>query len=59
MSDLVGNPEDRFSHDEAHIIFNSGLITLADLRTNFSAIDCTCFVVSVRTGFLYLLVLRV
>ena len=23
MSDLVGNPEDRFSHNEAHIIFFS------------------------------------
>ena len=22
MSDLVGNPEDRFSHDEAHIGFS-------------------------------------
>ena len=21
MSDLVGNPEDQFSHDEAHIIY--------------------------------------
>ena len=22
MSDLVGNPEDRFSHNEAHIVFD-------------------------------------
>ena len=22
MSDLVGNPEDRFSHNEAHVIFD-------------------------------------
>ena len=25
MSDLVGNPEDRFSHNEAHIILNPGV----------------------------------
>ena len=26
MSDLVGNPEDRFSHNEAHIILNKTLL---------------------------------
>ena len=30
MSDLVGNPEDRFSHNEAHIIFNG--TNLLDFR---------------------------
>ena len=24
MSDLVGNPEDRFSHNEAHLLHSSG-----------------------------------
>ena len=24
MSDLVGNPEDRFSHNEAHILYTHG-----------------------------------
>ena len=24
MSDLVGNPEDRFSHNEAHIMYVNG-----------------------------------
>ena len=26
MSDLVGNPEDRFSHNEAHIVMPGGII---------------------------------
>ena len=26
MSDLVGNPEDRFSHNEAHIILNISVV---------------------------------
>ena len=26
MSDLVGNPEDRFSHNEAHLMFVNDLI---------------------------------
>ena len=39
MSDLVGNPEDRFSHNEAQISF-SGLITsVGEERADFSAID--------------------
>ena len=26
MSDLVGNPEDRFSHNEAHMVMSSVII---------------------------------
>ena len=38
MSDLVGNPEDRFSHVAAHIfpmIFRFHLIGLPDIKKNF------------------------
>ena len=31
MSDLVGNPEDRFSHNEAQLSFNTRLICSSDL----------------------------
>ena len=30
MSDLVGNPEDRFSHDEAHILLRQDLLRSLD-----------------------------
>ena len=30
MSDLVGNPEDRFSHNETHLLSNGLLGTCAD-----------------------------
>ena len=30
MSDLVGNPEDRFSHNEAHIVLTFSLFTETD-----------------------------
>ena len=28
MSDLVGNPDDRFSHNEAHIVLFDGSVVL-------------------------------
>ena len=37
MSDLVGNPEDRFPRDAAHLIFKPqeiGLLRLADTETS-------------------------
>ena len=32
MSDLVGNPEDRFSHNKAHLFCNVSPFTVAELR---------------------------
>ena len=32
MSDLVGNPEDRFSHNEAHLLY-----LFTDVESNTSA----------------------
>ena len=32
MLDLVGNPEDRFSHNEAHMILELGMIEIMDNR---------------------------
>ena len=33
MSDLVGNPEDRFSHNEAHIMLFSAMNTITTVGT--------------------------
>ena len=40
MWDLVGNPEDRFSHNEAQILSNTHLISSPDTvnQLNFAAI---------------------
>ena len=54
MSDLVGNPEDRFSHVEAHIIqyllflfyYNTGIISFLAIYND--TILCTIFCVSER-----------
>ena len=54
MSDLVGNPEDRFSQNEAQ------LPRLGEREVTLSAIDYTSnYVVSVQRGFLLHLVLMI
>ena len=42
MSDLVGNPEDRFSHNEAHII--KKLLTTTDWHNCFLYLYVVLFV---------------
>ena len=46
MSDLVGNPEDRFSHNEAHLLLQGvqGRIVLVVILFQFF---CCCFVVAI------------
>ena len=45
MSDLVGNPDDRFSHNEAHIIECFTLYDLDDLTSvaSHESIDQNCW----------------
>ena len=41
MSDLVGNPEDRFSHDEAHFVavFDSHDKTYVSMKDHFRGLS--------------------
>ena len=39
MSDLVGNPEDRFSHNEAHIITNVSKSEVSSLLLSSVAVQ--------------------
>ena len=41
MSDLVGNPEDQFSHNEAHVLSSVSLITVT--RWTKQAFSCSKF----------------
>ena len=43
VSNMVGNPEDRFSHDEAHIAFEDGYrVEILDIGTKVRlGTDCT------------------
>ena len=48
MSDLVGNPEDRFSHNEAHIIL-TGYIVFSGIRRSSGVQGLRVIVQSDRT----------
>ena len=41
MSDLVGNPEDRFSHNKAHIM--PGTLQIADVQTDLQLVLCCLY----------------
>ena len=40
MSDLVGNPDDRFSHDKAHMVYVNAVITLKLEQRNVTIEHC-------------------
>ena len=40
MSDLVGNPEDRFSHNEARLIVRLSVLRMAILDPEYYAFMC-------------------
>ena len=42
MSDLVGNPEDRFSHNEAHTISEYAPTTVRQTQEKCAFVVCAC-----------------
>ena len=54
MSDLVGNPEDRFSHDAAHMVFGH-LYLLTVVEIYMSALIKACAIIGLLMpyGFAY------